>query len=397
MSKNDITEYIEKLVSDKEIPCGLLTVRKNDDIVFKGKWGYSDLRSKKEILYTDIFRMMSMTKPVVAVGILKLIDDGSLTLDTPITEYLPEFKNMRVISDERFEWKEKMNPLSTVFKLAFFNQIIPKTVPAERDITVRDLLSHTSGLEQGVWGFMAAIRNKEKRSSLKEVSERYSKYYLDWQPGTMTSYSAFAGFDVLTRLIEVISEKEASVFFDEEIFKPLHMTSTSFSAPEKDLVRLYKHTKKGLKDVTGTSADMKGFIKMSDGYVCGSGGLYSTLEDYERFTRMLCFNGELDGVRILKKETVELMRTEAPFKHLEAEPGQVWGLGVRIRKDNKKGGFIATEGTYGWSGAFGTHFFISPNDNLEAVWLTNVSNAGGSGSKTSKEIEKLVFESFGEV
>ena len=136
---------------------------------------------------------------------------------------------------------------------------------------------------------------------------------------------------------------------------------------------------------------------MSDGYVCGSGGLYSTLEDYERFTRMLCFNGELDGVRILKKETVELMRTEAPFKHLEAEPGQVWGLGVRIRKDNKKGGFIATEGTYGWSGAFGTHFFISPSDNLEAVWLTNVSNAGGSGSKISKEIEKLVFESFREV
>ena len=238
MSKNDITEYIEKLVSDKEIPCGLLTVRKNDDIVFKGKWGYSDLRSKKEILYTDIFRMMSMTKPVVAVGILKLIDDGSLTLDTPITEYLPEFKNMRVISDERFEWKEKMNPLSTVFKLAFFNQIIPKTVPAERDITVRDLLSHTSGLEQGVWGFMAAIRNKEKRSSLKEVSERYSKYYLDWQPGTMTSYSALAGFDVLTRLIEVISEKEASVFFDEEIFKPLHMTSTSFNAPEMEIAKI---------------------------------------------------------------------------------------------------------------------------------------------------------------
>ena len=175
------------------------------------------------------------------------------------------------------------------------------------------------------------------------------------------------------------------------------MTSTTFNAPKKDIVRLYKHTKKGLKDVTGTSSDVNGFIKMNDSYVCGSGGLYSTIEDYERFVRMLCMGGELDGVRILKEETVKEMYTEAPEKHLEPEPGQVWGLGVRIRQDRKKGDFNATEGTYGWSGAFGTHFFISPEDSLEAVWLTNISNAGGSSYKVSKEIERLIFENFKEV
>lgn len=394
---NNISKYIEELIANNEIACGLLTVRKNDEIVFRGKWGHSDLQTKKEVEYTDIFRMMSMTKPVVAVGILKLVDDGQLSLDDPISEYLPEFKDMRVICDNRFLWKEKINPLSTIFKLAFFNYITPKTVPAERDITVRDLLSHTSGLEQGVWGFMAAIRNKEKRSSLKKVSERYSKYYLDWQPGTMTSYSAFAAFDVLVRLIEVVSKKEANIFFEEEIFKPLKMVNSSFSVPRKGLVKLYKKTKKCLKDVTNTNADVNGFIKINEGYVCGSGGLYSTLEDYERFSRMLCLGGELNGVRILKEETVKLIRTEAPLKHLEPELGQVWGLGVRIRQNSKDGDFNATEGTYGWSGAFGTHFFISPKDNLEAVWVTNISNAGGSGYKVSKEIERLVFENFREV
>ncbi len=394
MSKNDLKQYIEKLVSDGEIACGLLTVRKNDTVVFKEKWGYSDLSVKKEVLYSDVFRMMSMTKPVIAVGIMKLIDEGKLTLDDSVAKYLPEFKEMRVISDKRFQWKEKMNPLATAFKLAFFNHITPKTVPADRDVTLRDLLSHSSGLEQGVWGFMSAIRNKKKRTSLKEVSERYGKYYLDWQPGTMTSYSAFAAFDVLTRLIEVVSKKGAGVFLKEEIFEPLNMKNTSFNVPEKNLVKLYKYTKRGLKDVTDTSSDVKGFIKLGDGYICGSGGLYSTLEDYERFVRMLCLGGELDGVRILKEEAVKQMRTEAPEAHLEPESGQVWGLGVRVRQDSKKGNFNATEGTYGWSGAFGTHFFISPKDNLEAVWLTNISNAGGSGYKVSKEIERLVFEEF---
>ena len=107
MSKIDLTKYIQKLVSDGEIACGLLTVRKNDTVVLKGKWGYADLRAKKEVQYTDIFRMMSMTKPVIAVGVLKLIDDGKLSLDDSVADYLPEFKNMRVICDKRFRWKEK--------------------------------------------------------------------------------------------------------------------------------------------------------------------------------------------------------------------------------------------------------------------------------------------------
>lgn len=394
MSCKEITTYIEKLVKDEEIAGGILSVTKNGETVYREKFGYSDLSHRKETEYGDIYRMMSMTKPVVAVGIMKLIEQGKLDLDDAVADYLPEFRDMAVIVDKRFIWKEKMNPLSTLMKLAFFNHITPKTVPAERNFTVRDLLSHSSGLEQGVWGFMAMLRNKEKRTDLSEVCQRYGDYYLDWQPGTMTSYSALAGFDVLTRLIEVVSRKDAARFFEEEIFAPLAMKNASFSPDNRNLVRLYKHTKKGLKDVTDTKADVKGFIKMTDGYVCGSGGLYASLDDYENFARMLCNDGVLNGKQFLKEETVRQLRTEAPLIHLEPEPGQVWGLGVRIRQDGKKGNFNATEGTYGWSGAFGTHFFVSPQDRLTAVWLTNISNAGGSGYPVSKEIERLVFDTF---
>lgn len=392
MNTQIIKNGIDKLFSEGEIPNGILSVRINDELVFRGKWGYSDIESKKQTEYTDTFRMMSMTKPVTAVTVMKLIEQGKLSLDDAVSSYLPEFRNMQVISDRRFEWKEKMNPLASLAKILLFNHLKPKTVPAEREFTIRDLLSHSSGLEQGVWGFIAMLRKREERISPKQIcEEKYSKYYLDWQPGTMTSYSALAGFDVLVRLVEVVSGYDANEYFKKEIFAPLGMKDSSFFPDRTKLVKLYKHTKNSLVDVTGKKQDVEGFIKNGKNYVCGSGGLYSTIDDYERFTRMLCNNGKIDGIRFLKSETVELMHTEACEKHLEPEPGQVWGLGMRIRQDKERGKFAPTEGTYGWSGAFGTHFIISPADKLEAVWLTNISNAGGSGSKVSKNIEELIF------
>ena len=122
---------------------------------------------------------------------------------------------------------------------------------------------------------------------------------------------------------------------------------------------------------------------------------HSTITDYDRFGHMLLNGGELDGVRILKPETVELMHTEAAETHLEPEPGFVWGLGMKIRQDPSKSDCKATAGTYGWSGAFGTHFFISPADNLECVFMTNRSDLNGSGSYISAKVEEMVFNIWG--
>ena len=161
------------------------------------------------------------------------------------------------------------------------------------------------------------------------------------------------------------------------------------------IVKCYKRKKNRLVDVTGTKDDMYGILACEAGYIAGCGGLFSTLADYDRFAQMLANGGTLDGVTILKPETVELMHTEAPEKHMEPDPGQVWGLGVKIRQDPAKGNLPVTAGTYGWSGAFGTHFFISPKDDLSCVWMTNRTDLGGSGSYISAKIEELVFSEFG--
>ena len=197
--------------------------------------------------------------------------------------------------------------------------------------------------------------------------------------------------------IEVVSGMDAAEYFQREIFEPLGMTDSSFwptEAQKARLVHAYKRKKGKLVDVTGTKEDMDGMLHRGPGYIAGCGGLFSTLTDYDRFVQMLANGGTYRGKVILKPETVERMHTEAPAMHLEPDPGQVWGLGVKIRQDPEKGKLPVTAGTYGWSGAFGTHFFISPADKLSCVWVTNRTDLGGSGSYISAKIEELVFARF---
>lgn len=394
-----IDEAIQAYVDNNEISGGAMIIRRKDEIIYQSKWGFSDINSKIPVDDGSIFRMMSMTKPVTAVGVLKLIEKGPISLDDPISKYLPEFKDMRVSCDKRYEYKPGMNMLSLLIKLPFFHMEGVKTEPANREITIRDLLSHSSGLEQGVVGFMAMAKDKQKVSSLEEQMHKFSRWVLGFQPGTDTGYSPRAGFDVLTRFIEVVSGQGAADYFSKEIFEPLGMKDTFFwpnEAQKCRIVKAYKKKGKSLVDVSGTRDDMQGILACDEGYIAGCGGLFSTLADYDRFVRMLSLGGTLDGVKILTPETIKLMHTEAPKQHLEPDPGQVWGLGVKIRQDPKKGNLPVTEGTYGWSGAFGTHFFISPKDELSCLWMTNRTDLGGSGSYISAKIEKLVFEEYGE-
>lgn len=398
MSTDRIDDTIREYIRGQELSGGALMIRKGGEVVYQNKWGYADLKTQRPIEYDSLYRMMSMTKPVTAAGVLKLMDRGLLALDDPISKFLPQFRDMRVCADERYEFKPGMSRLSLVPKLLFFRMDRVKTVPAAREITIRDLLSHSSGLEQGVAGMIAMLRDKAPRESLAQQADKYSRYVLDFQPGTGTGYSPLAGFDMLTRIIEIVSGRDAAGYFQTELFEPLGMTDSTFwPAPEQEgrLVRAYKRKKGRLVDVTGTKEDMDGMLHRGRGYVAGCGGLFSTLLDYDRFVQMLANGGSLDGVTVLKPETVKLMATEAPAAHLEPDPGQVWGLGVKIRQDPAKGDLPVTAGTYGWSGAFGTRFFISPADGLTCVWVTNRTDLGGSGSYVSAKLEELVFQQFG--
>ena len=240
---DQIDQTISGYVKNNEISGGALLVRKAGEVVYQNKWGYADVAAGAPVEYDSIYRMMSMTKPVTAVGILKLMDRGLITLDDPLSKFLPQFKDMQVCADKRYEFKPGMNMLSLLQKLLFFRMDRVKTVPADREITIRDLLSHSSGLAQGIVGLIALMKDKSVRESLSQQADVFSRYVLDFQPGTGTGYSPLAGFDMLTRVIEVVSGMDAAEYFQREIFEPLGMTDSSFwptEAQKARIVRVYK-------------------------------------------------------------------------------------------------------------------------------------------------------------
>lgn len=399
MTEENIEKCMQEYVDNQEMACGALMVRKNGELVYKNKWGEACLETHEPVRYDSIYRMMSMTKCVTAVGVMQLIEQGKIHLDDPLSKYIPEFKDMKVSADERYVYDEK-NVKKILLHVPLFKMEKVKCVPADRKITIRDLLSHSSGLEQGVAGFIAMLKMKNEDRILEDRVMRYSRYVLDFQPGTGTGYSPLAGFDILGYVIECVSGMRLEEYVRRCICEPLEMKDTTFFPNEEQkgrLVHVYKREKNKLKDVTGTKDDMLGMLHQDElRFEEGSGGLFSTVTDYEHLADMLCSGGTYKGYRMLKPETVELMHTEAPKMHLEPEPGMVWGLGVKIRQNPSLSESFATEGAYGWSGAFGTHFFVSPKENLEAVFVTNRSDLGGSGSYISTKVEELVFGIWGE-
>jgi CubicO group peptidase (beta-lactamase class C family) len=390
MDIKQIDETMQTYVSNQEMAGGALFVRQGENILYREKWG--------EVEFDSIYRMMSMTKCITAVAVMICVERGLIGLDEPLSTYIPEFKEMKVMDDERYVFEPKKLKKLPLMLLTFRMDKV-KNKPAQREITIRDLLSHSSGLQQGLVGLLAMIKEKEQYKSLRDYVLHYTKHCLDFEPGTGTGYSPLAGFDILGYVVSVVSGMSLDEFIQKEICAPLNMKNTTFFLSDEQkphLVDVYKRKKNRLIKVTGTKNDMAGFMHQKE--ICfehGCGGIYSTLDDYSNFGEMLLCKGNFRGVQILKPETVELMHTEAPKQHLEPEPGFVWGLGMKIRQDSKKANVPATEGTYGWSGAFGTHFFISPKDDLEVVFMMNRSDIGGSGSYISAKVEEMIFSIWG--
>ena len=397
--KDPIGQVMENFLSNREMAGAALIVRKRSGEVYKNKWGFSDLSGQKPVAYNSVFRMMSMTKCITAAAIMKLSEEGKLSIEDPLSKYISSFSKMRVADDPRYVYAGKLRPLALMWKILTFRPDRVRTVPADREITLRDLLSHSSGLQQGVAGFLAMVKDKRPRTTLAEQAEICAKYPLDFQPGEGTGYSPVAAYDMLGRVIEIVSGKSVEEYMREAIFAPLNMQDTFFYPHSEDqkqrIVRVYKRRHGRLIDVTDTREDMDGLLhRGTQRYMAGCGGLFSTVEDYEHFAEMLLNEGAYRGRCVLQKETVRLIHTEAPERHLEPDPGCVWGLGVKIRQDPEKGKLPVSAGTYGWSGAFGTHFFVSPQDGLEAVFVTNRTDLGGSGSYISRKVEELVFQNF---
>ncbi len=335
---------------------------RNGRVVFRENWG--------EMKNDTIVRMYSMTKGVTGVAAMILFEEGKFALTDPLSKYLPEFTNMRV-------GKDLIDGLT--------GKRTPYTVPADRPITVRDLFRHTTGLDY------AGPKDEKDEPAYKKIEmlggaprgpfdlaeavKRLATAPLNDQPGTTFRYGY--SIDVLGRLVEVVSGKPLDQFMEERIFKPLGMKDTAFYVPEEKWNRfatLYSAKKGGgIERFPGGPQDS---FKQKTPLLLGGAGLCSTMDDFARFYTMLLQNGELDGVRILGRKTVELMRSDhlghMPHFGTTLPEWAGFGLTFAIEPGPGKSPTVGSEGAYYWGGAAGTSFWIDPKEHLVGMFLIQI-------------------------
>lgn len=358
-----VTELMERHIEAGTFAGAVTLVARHGRVALFTAQGEADLETHAPMRTDALFRIMSMTKPVVAVAILMLAEEGKLRLTDPVGQFVPELASLSVAMPNSAGIAPPAPSNAASAPQPWLS------VPAERPITVRDLLTHTSGLASGgaSLAYPVAIGAGE---TLAEVLPRLKSVPLDFQPGTRWAYSAQFGFDVLARIVEVASGLPFDRFVSERIFTPLGMTDTFFYRDGTDARRatLYEH-------VNGVLTKQTDGPFLNGAYFSGGGGLASTAADYLEFASMLSAGGERNGVRLLSPRAVELMATVfAPDTLPGRNAGEGYGLGVRVVSDPARRNTWLSKGAFGWSGAYNTHFFIDPETDVVAIFMTQVAN-----------------------
>jgi CubicO group peptidase (beta-lactamase class C family) len=338
-----------------DITGAVMLVARKGQVAFVEAQGTMDAETKKPMTRDSVFRMASMTKPVIGTAIMMMLEEGKLQLGDPVSKYIPEFKGMKVAVLQA-AGRGAANP--------------PKfyTVAAERDITIKDLLTHTSGLSSGPMGQSEVAKNRRKPAeTLADYVPRLGSTPLEFQPVSRWMYSPSDGFDVLARIVEVASGVPLDRFLKQRLFDPLDMSNTSHYPTDAQMPRLvtaYQKTDKGLvKNQNSLSMSSKV-------YFAGGGGLVSTIDDYSHFAQMLANGGELNGKRLLSPRTVKLMSSvHIPWTLPGRTTGEGFGLSVRVMQDAVAGNHRVSDGSFGWSGAYGTHFWIDPKEEIIALMM----------------------------
>jgi CubicO group peptidase (beta-lactamase class C family) len=364
---------MQALVDTHQVGGIVTLVARDGKTVDLQAFGFQDVDARTAMKADSIFRIASMTKPITSVAAMILFEEGKLALTDPVSRFIPAFRDMQVLA--------RGGPGTE-----------PTLTPARRQITVRDLLTHRSGL---TYGFLdtAQVGNAYREGGvsdgltvvdvgLAENVDRLAKVPLVSQPGAEWHYSLST--DVLGRVVEVAAGMPLDRFFQERIFSPLHMTDTAFTVAEAKwarFVNVYTSDGQGgiraMKDPESfgnTHMSPAASYKTGKKYFSGGAGLTSTAQDYSRFAQMLLNGGILDGVRLLSPKTVELMTTSHTLDlNLAGTPvlgaGAEWGLGFKITTDLGATQLPGSVGMYGWSGIYGTFFWVDPKEHLVGVMM----------------------------
>lgn len=369
---------------------GTALIIRNGKIVYYKGFGFNDIEAKIAMQKNDIFRIASQTKAITSVAIMMLFEEGKLLLDDPVSKFLPAYKNQQVL--------DKFNEADTTYT----------TVPAKREITIRQLLSHTSGL-----GY-ASIGSKESNAiyakanltaglnvqgdDLLSAMNRLAKLPLMHQPGERWTYGL--NTDLLGCLVEVISGRTLDAFFRERIFVPLGMKDTYFLVPAekaKRLVALYREMPggqlvKASAYILNGKAVTPDYPLIASSYYSGGAGLSSTIEDYGIFLQMLLNGGIYNGKRLLSRNSVRMMTTNQIGEVVYGGGNDKFGLGFAVVTEKSSGRTPANEGTFSWGGAFATSYWVDPKENMVYLFFRQLQNT--TKGEMAEKFRTLVYQAI---
>jgi|KBSSwiStaDraftv2_1062776.scaffolds.fasta_scaffold02855_5 CubicO group peptidase (beta-lactamase class C family) len=351
-------QVLRQEIAKGKIPGAVALVARKGRIAYHEAFGARDPATRAPMTRDAIFRIYSMTKPVTSVAIMMLQEEGRLVLNDPVSKFLPQLTKLQV----------------AVEKKDASGQPTLELMPAQREITIHDLLRHTSGFTYGGRTTNLTVKEAYAREGVDardltnaELVDRLAKVPLAHQPGTAWEYSR--SVDVLGRVVEVISGKSLGGFFADRIFRPLGMKDSGFSVPQAQQGRLAQAF-----PIDPATGDKIALIDVTTPprYESGGGGAVSTTDDYVRFAQALLNGGRLDRARLLGRTTVAFMASDhlGPISATIRRPGYTFGLGFQVRKDVGLDGQSGSIGEYGWAGAGGTYFWVDPKEQVVAILMT---------------------------
>ncbi|WP_298828919.1 serine hydrolase [uncultured Piscinibacter sp.] len=361
----EVAAIAQEGVDKLEIPGAVVLLARRGKVAYLESFGYRDREANAPMTRDTIFRIASMTKPIVTTAAMILVEEGRLNLSDPVSKYIPEFKDAMV----GVEKKDAAGNVTLALE------------PAQREMTIIDLMRHTSGLTYGQFGKSlvkdryGAAKVIDPGQTNAEMAAKLARLPLQNQPGTRWDYSMST--DVLGRVIEVVSSMELGQFIDLRILKPLGMADTGFwvSDPAK-----HGRIAQALSDpATGKRPPLPD--RTVKGWQSGGGGMVSTVGDYARFCQMLLGGGELDGTRILSRKSVEQMTRDQlppgiptnsfklPVIDVRQEAGNGFGLGFMVRTAEGRSPVSGSLGDYTWNGFLGTYFWIDPKKEFFGIFL----------------------------
>lgn len=364
---NRIAPIMEDFVKDNRLPGILTLVQRHGKVVQLGKYGLMDIEAGKPMQENGLFRIYSMTKPIISVAAMMLFEEGRFSLNDPVANYIPAFAQTPVFAGA--------TPVGL------------KYVPQDPPMSIHHLLTHMAGLSYG-WGFDSPIEDqyravwpelfKRGEQTLQEVIERIATLPLLFQPGTQWRYSLAT--DVLGYLVQVIADMPLADFLEERIFQPLGMVDTAFSVPAEKIERLAPLYSSpalyGPERVPPAETGLIGNVTQPTQCPSGGGGLISTLADYLSFSNCLLKRGAYDGGRLLSRKTVDWMTANhipealLPIGNGADRYDHGFGLGFRVAIDLGKLRSLRSVGEFGWGGAAQTYFWIDPAEDFIGVMMT---------------------------